>query len=378
MGKSIKGGNLRIAFDQQIFLLQEYGGISRYICSLADALSRIDGTEAKICAPLHFNRNLGSFERVAAKNIILPKLNPKLFRLTMTAGTFLARKSINSFHPDILHETYFSLDGFRPVGAKRVLTVYDMIHEKYADFFEGSAGTSTPKRVAAQRADHVICISESTRQDLVNICQIPIEKTSVIYLGVDDIFSPITKYIDSQISLPENFLLYVGKRDGYKNFSSFLSAFAASVNLREHYSIVCFGGGRLDPSELALADAIGLESNQLVHYFGGDDLLASIYRKARALIYPSLYEGFGLPPLEAMSAGCPVICSNTSSLPEVVGDAGQYFDPLSQESMMEAMEGVLCSPKRRDDLIAKGYLQASKFSWKKCAQETIREYQKLL
>ena len=115
-----------------------------------------------------------------------------------------------------------------------------------------------------------------------------------------------------------------------------------------------------------------------MHYFGGDDLLASIYRKAGALIYPSLYEGFGLPPLEAMAAGCPVICSNTSSLPEVVSDAGEYFDPLSQESMMEAMEAVLCSPKRRDDLIAKGYLQASKFSWKKCAQETITEYQKLL
>jgi hypothetical protein len=224
VGKSIKGSNLKIAFDQQVFLLQEYGGISRYICSLADALSRIEGAEAKIFAPLHFNRNLSTSERVAAKNIILPKLNPKLFRLAMTAGNFLARRSINSFHPDILHETYFSLHGFCPAGAKRVLTVYDMIHEKYADSFERSAGTSTPKRAAAQRADHDICISESTRQDLVNICQIPIEKTSVIYLGVEDIFSPVTKDIDSQLSLPENFLLYVGKRDGYKNFASLWSS----------------------------------------------------------------------------------------------------------------------------------------------------------
>ena len=172
--------------------------------------------------------------------------------------------------------------------------------------------------------------------------------------------------------------MYVGKRDGYKNFAGFLEAFAASSYLKEHYSIIFFGGGVLQSSELAFADVLGLKPDQLVHYFGSDDLLASIYRRAQALIYPSLYEGFGLPPLEAMASGCPVICSNTSSLPEVVGTAGEYFDPLSQKSMMEVMEGVLSSPKRKDDLMAKGYLQASKFSWKKCAEETMREYRKLL
>ena len=341
-------------------------------------LSKVDGVEARIFAPLHFNRNLSSATGISNKGFFLPKLSPKFFRLAIIAGTFWARKAINSFHPDILHETYFSWDGYCPLGAKKVLTVYDMIHEKYADSFEGSVGTSNPKRIAAQRADHVICISESTRQDLVNICQIPIEKTSVIYLGVEDIFSPIPQDIDSQCKLPKNYLLYVGKRDGYKNFIGFLSAFSASRYLKDNYSIVCFGGGALEPSELSSADELGLKPNQLVHYFGSDELLASIYRKAQALIYPSLYEGFGLPPLEAMASGCPVICSNTSSLPEVVGTSGEYFDPLSQKSMMEAMEGVLSTSKRREELITLGYVQASKFSWEKCAKETMREYQKLL
>lgn len=341
-------------------------------------LSKIDGAKARIFAPLHFNRNLDSADGISSRRLLLPKLNPKLFRLALMAGTFLARKSINSFHPNILHETYFSMDGYCPVGAKTVLTVYDMIHEKYADSFEGSIGTSNPKRIAAQRADHVICISESTRQDLVNICQIPMDKTSVIYLGVDDIFSPIPQDIDTQVHLPINYLLYVGKRDGYKNFAGFLEAFTASSYLKENYSIVCFGGGALEPLELALADKLGLKPDQLVQHFGSDELLASIYRRSQGLIYPSLYEGFGLPPLEAMATGCPVICSNTSSLPEVVGAAGEYFDPLSQESMMEAMERVLSSPELREGLIAKGYLQASKFSWEKCAKETMREYQKLL
>jgi len=122
-------------------------------------LSKTDGVEAKIFAPLHFNQNLNSATEISDKGYRLPKLNPKFFRIALMAGNFLARKSINAFHPEILHETYFSLDEYCPVGAKRVITVYDMIHEKYADSFEGSMGTSNPKKIAAQRADHVICIS---------------------------------------------------------------------------------------------------------------------------------------------------------------------------------------------------------------------------
>lgn len=369
---------MKIAFDQQVFLLQEYGGISRYICSLAEELSKISGVEARILAPLHFNQNLSLITGGSSRGFQLPKLSPKLFRFALMAGTFLARKSINSFHPDILHESYFSLDDYCPVGAKRVLTVYDMIHEKFSESFDESSRTTAPKKIAAKRADHVICISECTRKDLMDICGIPEEKTSVIYLGVDDVFSSIHQEIDLQLDLPENFLLYVGKRDGYKNFDGFLRAFAALTSIRKEFSIVCFGGGVFTSSELAVAKDAGLRSSQLVHYVGGDDLLAAIYRRAYALVYPSIYEGFGLPPLEAMASGCPVICSNASSLPEVVGDAGEYFEPLHQESMMVAIENVLISPRRHECLIEEGFRQASKFSWTKCAKETMREYQKLL
>ena len=369
---------MRIAFDQQVFLLQEYGGVSRYICSLAEELSKIKGVEARIFAPLHFNQNLSLATGVSGRGFRLPKLSPKLFRLALMAGTFLARKSIDSFHPNILHESYFSLDDYCPTHAKRVLTVYDMIHEKFSESFDGSSGTTAPKKIAAQRADHIICISESTRKDLVDICGISWEKTSVIYLGVDDIFSSNPQEIDLQLNLPENFLFYVGKRGGYKNFDGFLKAFAALTSIKKEFSIVCFGGGAFTPSELAVAKDVGLRPGQLVHYAGGDDLLAAIYRQAYALVYPSIYEGFGLPPLEAMASGCPVICSNASSLPEVVGDAGEYFDPVHQESMMVAIENVLTSPKRHEGLRDNGFTQASKFSWSKCAKETMREYQKLL
>jgi hypothetical protein len=109
-------------------------------------LSNVAGTDARIFAPLHFNQNLISANGVSNRGYLLPKLSPKFFRIALMAGTFFARKSINTFHPDILHETYFSLDGYCPVGAKRVLTVYDMIHEKYADAYLSGEALSNPER----------------------------------------------------------------------------------------------------------------------------------------------------------------------------------------------------------------------------------------
>ena len=127
-----------------------------------------------------------------------------------------------------------------------------------------------------------------------------------------------------------------------------------------------------------MAATLGLGNHQLVHRAGNDQVLASLYRNAAAFVYPSLYEGFGIPPLEAMAMGCPVISSNTSSLPEVVGDAGEYFDPLSEESMMAAMERVTQSSSRSGELVELGRQQYRKFSWEKCAQETMMVYRSLL
>lgn len=369
---------MKIAFDQQVFLLQEYGGISRYICSLAKHLAQMPDVDARVVAPLHFNRNLDTLHGVPGKGIFLPKMPSKIFRLSMEASKHLSRRAINRFEPDILHETYFSCDDYRPHKAKRVLTVYDMIHEKYADMFDQSSMTSGPKKAAALRADHVICISENTRRDLIEFCGVPEERTSVVYLSADvefEIAGDISKEKGSHGDRP--FLLYVGNRSGYKNFDRFVRAFAQSEYLKKEFDIICFGGGPLSTAELAAAADHGLRDNQLEYRSGADSVLASLYLGAEALVYPSLYEGFGIPPLEAMAAGCAVICSNTSSLPEVVGDAGEYFDPNSEESMMVAMELVLQSDERKADLVARGLQQYRTFSWEKCARETMSIYRSL-
>jgi glycosyltransferase involved in cell wall biosynthesis len=368
--------DLRIAFDEQAFLLQEYGGISRYLCSLVREFSARSEMQTRIFAPLHFNRNLESLEQNLCSGRRLPRLHPKLTRLAMMAGKVLARREISRFKPDIIHETYFTEDDFRPNLARRVLTVYDLIHERYPDLFVNIAGTTRPKKAAANRADHVICISESTRRDVVAYCGVPEERTSVVYLGVDANFvhavAPARQYH------PRPFLLYVGARGGYKNFERLVSAFARSQHLLKEFDLLCFGGGPLTTLEQGLVVASGLRPDQVTQMGGEDEILAALYQQAAAFIYPSLYEGFGIPPLEAMAVGCPVICSNNSSLPEVVGEAAETFDPLDEEAMLAAMENVLGSPSRRNALIEAGRARYPLFTWEKCARETERIYRKLV
>ena len=367
---------MKIAFDQQVFLLQEYGGISRYLCSLVRELAAMPTVTAQVFAPLHVNRNLVELGRDLYRGRALSSVSPKFLRLTMFASKVMARLDMKRFRPDIIHETYYSQDDFCTHGARRILTVYDLIHERYPQLFVNSKGTTLPKRVAAHRADHVICISESTRRDLLSYFDIPQAKTSVVYLGVDPYFMMPSMPTLRYHSRP--FVLYVGARGGYKNFERLVRAFALSARLCREFDLLCFGGGELLPAEWQMIAAAGLPADKVVQLGGGDDILKALYQQASAFVYPSLYEGFGIPPLEAMAVGCPVICSNSSSLPEVVGDAAENFDPLDEESILAAIEVVLDSPSRRTALVCAGLHRSQQFTWQKCARETEAIYRKLL
>lgn len=370
--------DLKIAFDQQAFLLQEFGGISRYLCCVAEKFQTMPGIDAKVFAPLHFNRSLGALPCMPGRGILLPKVPTKLFRFVSAASKHVARMQICAFQPDIIHETYFTFEDFFPRDAKRVVTVYDMIFERFAATMEHGDRTAGPKRAAVMRADHVICISENTRRDLIEITGVPERKTSVVHLAADDVFFQFGNGSGSS-QIPKNpYLLFVGGRQNYKNFRVFLKACASSDYLKKNFLIVCFGGGALTGSELAEAAHLGFRPDQIIQMSGADHLLAEFYRRATAFVYPSLYEGFGIPPLEAMACSCPVICSNTSSLPEVVGHAAELFDPARQDDIKEAIERVLQSSERRNRLIAEGRVQCTKFSWGKCAAETVKIYRNLL
>jgi glycosyltransferase involved in cell wall biosynthesis len=326
-----------------------------------------------------------------SKCAYLPNVPPKIvsgfkapeiryFRSAQRAfGVLAGDLMLRAKAPDLIHETYFFPYRLGPKRACRVITIHDLIQEKLPSSFSNMGKMLRYKAKAAERADHVICVSESTRRDAIDILRIPPEKITVVHHGFALMGAKGGNSISasSQI-INQPFLLYVGHRGGYKNFLRLLDAYASSAALVHSFDLISFGGGPLRADELEAIRRLGLQEGKVLQLTGGDELLSALYSKASAFIFPSLYEGFGIPPLEAMAHNCPVICSQTSSIPEVVGNAGEYFDPGDVESMRGAIERVMNSEVRRNALINNGRQRLTLFSWNRCAAETYDVYKKLL
>ena len=363
---------MRIAYDNQVFCNQSYGGISRYFVRLAEQLSSAN-IQIRIFASLHQNHYLAQLPTSIVFGHILSSYPPRGGRIIRKFNDALSKNAIKYWMPDLVHETYYAKVGSAPKGCPTVITVYDMIHELFPESFSPFDNTSEIKRIAIERADHIICISESTRQDLIRYFNTSLQKITVVHLGVDKY--SIAKLTEKQsITIKKPYLLYVGNRKGYKNFSYLLRALSSSCKLKNDFDLLAFGGGQFDQMELMLLSELGYNQNQVQHIDGDDQLLGKLYKEATAFVYPSLYEGFGLPPLEAMAHDCPVISSNISSMPEVIGDAAEYFNPTSIENIKQAIENVVYSPSRMEELIRQGNIRLKNFSWKRCTEETLAVY----
>jgi glycosyltransferase involved in cell wall biosynthesis len=365
---------MQIIFDHQIFSAQKYGGISRYFVELANHIADAETAQVRVLSPVYVNAYLAARStRVRVTGFKMPavRYTGRIYRAVNQA---LSGLLLPWFKPDLVHETYYASKPAKPRGYKIVLTVYDMIHELFPADFAANDSTPSNKAAAVARADHVICISENTRRDLIKLLGVPREKTSVVHLG----FSLQTGGARVDLPVRRPYLLYVGARGGYKNFACLLQAYAASSALTASFDLVAFGGGPFTAKEAELARQLGIPPENLRQVQGGDDVLAGLYRRAAAFVYPSLYEGFGIPPLEAMSFDCPVVCSNTSSIPEVVGDAAMLFDPLSAVALGQALAGVLDNAGLRQALISRGRERIKHFSWEQCAQQTMAVYEQIL
>jgi glycosyltransferase involved in cell wall biosynthesis len=369
---------LKVAFDHQAFVMQKYGGISRYFYEVASRLAQESEFNVKIYAGLHKNGYLEntSDNLVVGNRISYPsKLSSLVVPLSSHINSYLNRIAVAKYAPDILHETYYNHESIASNKAKTVVTVYDMISEKFSGPTANQEAHLRKER-AIKRADHIICISNHTRSDLLDLFDLPPEKISVIYLGCS-----LQKF-DANNDLPvvdAPYILYVGDwRSSYKNFNALLKAYGSRKQFQTNFKLVCIGSRAVSKDVLDAMEMAGVNQENVVYLSGDDLMLANLYKNALAFVYPSLYEGFGIPPLEAMSHGCPVICSNTSSIPEVVADAGHYFDPNDIDSISEAIEAVLSSPELRQSLISKGKERVEFFSWEKCAAQTGLVYKQLI
>jgi len=367
---------MRILYDYQAFSRQFYGGISRYFVELARLLSQQSGTEAKILAPLYINHYLKELDTGIASGRQISRVPKAAGKLLNIYNRVSSRYHAANYHPNILHETYYSRHAI-PLHSNqaRVVTVYDMIHERFPEYFPGWDKTAAIKHRALLRADHIICISDTTRRDLLDIYDVRADKVSVTHLGFD---SPKVQEIPTEPLIDGPYLLHVGIRSGYKNFQRLLQAYASNPELHEKFRLVCFGGGKFTHSEEQQRKALRLNKDRIVWIGGNDGVLMSLYRHAAAFIYPSLYEGFGIPPLEAMAHDCPVICSSGGSIPEVVDYAGEFFDPLDSDAISKAIETVTSSKDRTAELRVLGKQRIRHFAWEQCASSTYAVYSALL
>ena len=373
-----------IIYTPEIFSLQAFGGISRYFVELARHL-RAGGQRPHVAAGLHINRLLRELPASTVTGMYLLRASGRMPNLRARLNRTLCARMAGRRPRTVVHQTYFGDTAYlgpRPL----VLTIYDLIHEIYRSRFPGLDAAVDPasrhQRANCARADHLIAISESTKADLVRLFGVDPAKVTVIHLGNslpprEDSAGAREPRGDFSPPVDGEFLLHVGARSGYKNFNTLLEAFSRSAPLRRRFTLLCFGGGPFSGTERQRIAALGV-ADKVVQQPGDDRALARCYRAATAFVYPSLYEGFGLPLLEAMGQRCPVFCGTGGSLPEVAGDAAAFFDPENAEAMQAMLEETLCDPSRLAGLAARGRERVQQFSWEKCARETLEVYRRMV
>jgi len=382
---------MRLLYDAQIFNMQRFGGISRLYSELFTNFDQETLIEWRLELDFPHNAYIELFEHHGRRLTAYKKLfwglhfkgKGRIYNTILRMGMYnderrrtlrlLEKKQLNLFHPTY-YDDYFlgSLE-----GTPFVITVYDMIHELFFDQLK-DAETIRRKKLLVEKAQRVITISETTKNDLVRLTGINQSKIDVVPLASSIVGSRSTTNVGSK---PQRYVLYVGQRGGYKNFPRFFRAIVPLMQADQSIYLICVGGKVVDASfteaetklisEMDLTDRVLLKSVT-------DAELAEWYAGALCFVFPSLYEGFGIPVLEAFSCGCPVAASNTSSLPEVGGDSAVYFDPLSEESIRDAVVSLTDSSEYRQHLAELGRKRATCFTWTDTARKTIEVYEKAL
>lgn len=285
---------------------------------------------------------------------------------------------------DIFYSPDFVLPPVR--RARTLLTVHDLSFIRLPKCADAHLRAYLNKVVprSVHRADLILADSQSTKDDLVELLGAAPGRIEVVYPGVEERFRPIEdqallEQVRQRYHLPSRFILGLGTLQPRKNFIRLIEAFAnlQTCELANLKLVIAGGKGWLYEEIFATVERLGLEGKVVFPGFVADEDLPALYNLAELFVFPSLYEGFGLPPLEAMACGTPVVTSNVSSLPEVVGEAGLMVKPTDAESLTEAMRRVLEDEALREEMIAKGLEQARKFTWKEAAAKLLSLYETL-
>jgi glycosyltransferase involved in cell wall biosynthesis len=364
---------MRVGIDARLVYYSQ-AGIGQYILHLVDGLSKVDRENEYV---LLQSRN--------DDTTILEQPNFKRVSLWTPSHHRLERYSLNvelmRLGLDVLHSPDF-IPPHRP-SCKSVITVHDLAFLLYPHFLtKESARYYGHIDQAVRWTDHIIAVSESTKRDTIQHLGVPEDKITVVYEAANPIFEPVARdearqHVLNRHGVDGPFVLFVSTIEPRKNVPTLIRALNQLQECyKEDVKLVLAGGrGWLFEDAFAVVDELNLDGQ--VHFVGrvsSQDLLY-LYNAAEMLAHPAFYEGFGLPPLEAMACGLPAIVSNVASLPEVVGDAGMLVDPHDVDELTVAMWRVLNDSELREDLQQKGFRQAARFSWERAARETAAIYE---
>lgn len=372
--------NPRVALNAQLLNLRgnyRSAGINWYIYNLLKNLEAIPDFEYIVFLSDPNSRD--HFRRLRLIQSRLPTHRP-LVRIFWEQ--FVLTPALYALRADLLHALAFA--GPRAIHIPWIVTLYDLSFMKFPQSFNAANRTylTYAVRDSLRRANYAIAISESTKRDLVSHFGVAPNQVRVIYCGVDPAFTPDTDTTElrKKYSLPEKFILYLGTIEPRKNIVRLIRAFArAKRDAKLPHQLILVGayGWKFAEINRAAADSGVADDVRFIGYAPQAEL-ASWYCAADLFVFPSLYEGFGMPPLEAMACGTPVVTSNTSSLPEVVGDAGLMVAPEDERALADAIIQAVTDRNKRDEMRARALRQAKKFSWARAARETAALYREAL
>lgn len=377
---------MRILYDHQAFTYQNYGGVSRYYLELINRLGQY-GIQFRLPAMYSNNYYLRSIKPKSMAGVyglsglsyvnVFARMALKIRYGSITNYNKMgSRKAIVKGDFDVFHPTYYDPYFLEQIGKKPfILTIHDMIHEIFPEYFEPDDMTSEWKKTLAEKATRIIAVSNNTKRDILKFLNVEENKVHVIYHGSSMGLNNHGQMPDDgpASDLYGRYILFVGDRTKYKNFLSFVESLRPIMKKEPDIKVICAGGGAFSEQESSHFKKIGV-SGRIRQQGANDDMLAELYRRSVAFVFPSLYEGFGIPVLEAFACGCPAIVSQTSSLPEVGGDAVVYFDPKDISSMGDAIERVISDEGLRKHMTSKGFDRLKLFSWDNTVKETASIY----
>lgn len=311
------------------------------------------------------------------KNVKLVKYNyPNKILNYLYFKIFNYPKIDKELEADIFFMPHINFIGMSK-GAKSVITVHDLSFLRYPEFFSARKNfwhKMVNVKKLLKRFDLIVAVSENTKKDIIELCDIDENKIKVIYSGIDERCQKLP--IKKKLNLPEKFILYLGTIEPRKNVDGIIRAYGELKKTNPDLANVqlLIAGERGWKSKKIYQEWEKSEFKNDIQFLGyvGAEEKVSLYNSASVFIYPSFYEGFGFPPLEAMACGCPVITSHVSSLPEVVSDAAITVNPYDINNLAQALNNVLTDENLKNKLITRGLEQAKKFNWQKTAQEYLK------